>query len=210
MWTSSPATQVEVNLAGLHKTSPVIPLNGSIDLSANTVHGTSLASISLGANVYHWYNSYYTTWAGNGYLSSFVTSGADGAFSKDFSSLADLQSGDQLMLNYYDASETGYYQSYFYTTSPTLTISSYPTTVQPNTTVEVPVTLTGAHPEELYLRWDTRSHTSDHQEYRYQSDWTRGVIGQNLLTLRAPAGGTVYFQVYASIDGQAVVDPNRA
>jgi hypothetical protein len=198
-----PGDTVAVQAGVLNQTSPVIPMSGSLNLDTNVASGASLPNTQIGVQAFHWQGAWYSNWMPNGSLGGFAQTNSDGAFSMDFSALADLQLGDYLALFYLDEADTQY-SARFFTTSPTLTVDDYPSAVQPNAPVVVQATLAnGVNPQSIYVRWDTQSR-ADSDSYRYWSSWQQGVIGENLLSFMAPGGGTIYFKAYAFVDGQAV------
>jgi hypothetical protein len=198
-----PGDSVSVQAGVLNQTSPVIPMSASLNVATNTVTGTSIPNSQIGVEALRWQGSWYSSWTPNGSLSGFADTASNGSFSMDFSAIADLQLGDYLALYYIGDNDT-HYNASFYTTNPTISVDDYPTAVQPNTMVEVQSALAnGVNPQSVYIRWDTQSR-ADTNAYRYWSNWQQGVIGNNLLSFRAPSGGTIYFKAYAFVDGQAV------
>lgn len=194
-----PGDQVQTAVGILNQTNPVIPMNGTLNLNTDTASGTSLPNINLGVQVYHWRDTYYTTYTENGNMSQFVTTNGSGAFNLDLSAVADLTPGDYLQLYYYSNDLTRY-QAGFYTTSPTVTVNDYPTAVQPNAPVPVYFTIANAaHPTSAYVRWGTSPGI-----YNYSTSWQQAGLGQNVITFQSPAGGAIYFKVLVYADGQSV------
>lgn len=195
--------EVTAAIGVLNLTSDVIPLTGMVNIAANTVSGTSLPNIELGVAAYHWTGSSYSSYVSGVNLSQFVNTNASGAFTVDYSGLVDLEVGDFMTLYYIDDQDTQQSAS-FYTTSPVVTVDSYPTAVQPNGPVDVLMSVSaGAHVQNVYVRWDTEPR-ADSNAYRYWSNWQQGSIGQNLVSFNAPSGGTIYFKAYAYVDGQGI------
>lgn len=199
-----PGDQVQVQFPSLNQTSAVIPMSGALNTTTDTVSGASLPNDQIGIEAYHWLNTYYTSYAGNDvYLRDFAATNASGNFMLDFSAAADLQTGDYAQLFYLDEDDT-HYNTYLYTTNPTIAVTDYPTAVQPNNLVQVVATIAnGAHVQYLYLRWDVESHADDNA-YGYWSTWQQGIIGNNLASFIAPSGGAVYFKVMAYVDGRVI------
>lgn len=198
-----PGDQVQVKIGDLDRTESVVPLSGSLDLNTDTFNGTGPSSEDVGYEVYHWSGSWYRYYTTNGSMEGFASTEATGDFNIDVSALADLVSGDYVRLYYLNENET-HYQGAAYTTDPTISISDYPSAVQPNNPVDIEVELDGgAHSQRLYVRWDTESHEDDNL-YGHFSGWQKGAIGQNLVQILAPSGGKIYFKAYALVDGQGL------
>lgn len=194
--------KVSVDVGVLHQTSDVIPLNGAINQATDVVSGTSLPNVAIGLATTYWNGSRYSS------LNRFANTNGSGQFNVDFSSIVDLKAGDYLNIYYIDALDT-YHRATYYTTSPTITVVDYPKAVQAHAPVNVYVDIAnGAHPQSLYVDWDTVSHKEDHA-YTYSSDWQNGAVGQNLVAFTAPSGGRIYFNVYAYVDGQAITGANE-
>ncbi len=198
-----PGDQVEVNLADLSRTVAVMPMSGALDVAADRVTGTSSPNIRLGVSPYHWTGTGFSTYVNSQSLPRFVDIGASGAFSADFACQADLTVGDYVGFNYIDPADN-FHQAYVYTTQPTVTVDSYPASVQPGQPVEIAfISANGAHSQYTYVRWDTKSHDVD-KGYAYYAYGGTGVIGRNVVRFNAPMSGTIYFRAMVYVDGQTV------
>jgi hypothetical protein len=113
----------------------------------------------------------------------------------------DVTPGDWLTLYYIDLQDN-YFSSSFYTTQPSVTVTDYPSAVQPHSPVTVHFTLSGAHSSSVYVYWGNQP-----GQYLTTTPYQVGAIGPNVISFNAPSGGTLYFQVSASIDGQWVNSP---
>ena len=198
-----PGDVVEVAIGTLNETVVVPLLDVSFDLAGDVAGITGPANQQLALSIYHWRDTYYSSWTSNGSLARWVTTDGSGHATFDCQCLADLTEGDYAWLYHLDGQDNYVYDS-FTTTWPTATITSYPSAVQPFGPVTVYWTLAdGIHPGSTRVRWDTVSHAVDNL-YSYSSSSQTGVIGTNVGSFTAPAAGTIYFKVYAYVDGNSI------
>lgn len=174
----------------------VSSLDGQVDVANNRVWGTAAFNATVRAVLYHWTGSGYD----NG-TERIVQADGSGNYSAGFVGLATAQAGDYALV-YQPDGQGGVTYILAPSTHPSLTVTDFPSYVNPNTAATVGWSIAdGIHVTATSVFWDSSSHALDYA-YPNETVVQSGGAGSYRASLNGLPAGKVHFRVRAVVDGR--------
>lgn len=185
--------------AGKTLTGTVTKLTLALDLANNKVTGTAPKNAHVALSPQKWYG--YGFECRDECWRDAVANGS-GAFEYTFN--ADLVTGDFAEVHYVDAKGNITHQQ-AYSTTPAITLDSFPPTFRRGRTNEVKYTIAnGMHVDDTSIFWDS----SSRPDWNYtiqngvEGNWWPGGPGQYSVNVWIAHQGKIYFRAMARVDGR--------
>lgn len=180
-------------------TATVAKLNINLNLGTNSVSGTALKNTHLQVIAQKWWGNGFE--CRNDCWQNIQTNGT-GNFTHTFNN--DLVSGDYASVQLVDAKGNNTVQT-AYSTSPTITLDSYPATFRRGRPNEVKYTVAnGLHVDDTNISGDSQSRPD--WKYTLQNgpdgNWWPGGPGQYKVNVYIPFQGKFFFRAFARVDGR--------